>query len=188
MRTSAATGTPLKHPPDPDESRDATIGLELLDTNVKTYDFDEFYRANYQTLSRTLVIALGDLDLGSDAADEAMTRAYRKWDSVGTYDNPQGWCFRVGLNYGRSSMRKLRRRRINPDTTIDWIETTLPSPELWYALQKLERNLRDVTVCRVLLELSVKETAHHLRISEGTVKSRFSRAKVHLRKALDSNV
>lgn len=145
--------------------------------------FDEFYRDHYQSLVRALVVALGGLDRGTDAADEAMTRAYRNWSSVQQYSNPSGWCFRVGLNYGRSVIRKLRRP---PPPSDGWVESSLPNPELWRALQGLERDLRDVVVCRVLLQLSVKETSDHLDVSEGTIKSRLFRAKSHLRKELES--
>lgn len=159
----------------------------LLEGTAPGPNFDDFYRSSYAPLTRALVVALGDLDRGTEAADEAMTRAYRKWDSVGSYENPQGWCFRVGLNYGRSILRKVRRPFPSAALGAGWADDTLPNPELWRALQQLERSLRDVTVCRVLLGLSTKETATHLNISEGTVKSRFSRARTHLRKALETD-
>ena len=144
--------------------------------------FDEFYRRSYVELTRALVVALGSLDRGTDAADEAMARAYRNWIDVAGYGNPQGWCFRVGLNYGRSILRKLRRPMPRTD---DWVQASLPDPDLWRALQNLDRELRDVLVCRLLLELSVQETSEHLGIPQGTVKSRLSRAKSNLRKVLD---
>jgi DNA-directed RNA polymerase specialized sigma24 family protein len=41
-----------------------------------------------------------------------------------------------------------------------------------------------VVVCRVLLDLSTADTAAALRVSEGTVKSRLSRALTGLRTTL----
>ncbi len=144
--------------------------------------FDDFYRATYPGLVRALVVGLGGYERGVDAADEAMTRAFPKWTEIRHYDNPEGWCFRVGLNYGRSILRRLGRR---PTITGEaWTEANVPNPELWSALQRLDRDLRDVIVCRLLLELSVRETATHLRISEGTVKSRLHRAREQLKNEL----
>lgn len=156
--------------------------IVVEDTNLT---FDDFYRSTYPGLVRALVVGLGSYERGVDAADEAMTRAYPKWTEIRHYDNPEGWCFRVGLNYGRSILRRIGRRpKIVGET---WTESNVPNPELWSALQSLDRDLRDVVVCRLLLELSVRETATHLRISEGTIKSRLHRAREQLKNELTRN-
>jgi RNA polymerase sigma-70 factor (ECF subfamily) len=53
------------------------------------------------------------------------------------------------------------------------------------ALDRLPVDQRSVVVCRVLLDLSTAETAAVLRVSEGTVKSRLSRARAALRESLE---
>lgn len=57
-------------------------------------------------------------------------------------------------------------------------------PDLFAALQALPEMQRKVVVLRHWLGLSVRETAHDLRISEGTVKSHSSRAVASLRSHL----
>ena len=59
--------------------------------------------------------------------------------------------------------------------------------ELFAALQGLPEMQRKVVVLRHWLQLSVAETAHELRISEGTVKSHSSRGLDALRRRLEAS-
>lgn len=137
--------------------------------------FETFYRSSYTDVARALAYTLGDAELGAEAADEAMARAYPRWEVVGAYDNPAGWVYRVGLNWARSLNRKLARR-------LPWVEVdvaTVPpvsDPAVADALWDLDVDLRSVVVCRLLLDWSVDDTAAALEIKAGTVKSRLHRA------------
>jgi DNA-directed RNA polymerase specialized sigma24 family protein len=71
--------------------------------------FEAFYRGGYADIARALTATLGDFDLAQEAADEAMVRAYVRWDKIRSYDNPGGWVYRVGLNWARSTRRRLTR-------------------------------------------------------------------------------
>jgi RNA polymerase sigma-70 factor (ECF subfamily) len=146
--------------------------------------FDEFWRLNRRDLARALAVTLGDPDLASDAADEAMARAYQHWDRVGSYANPAGWAYRVGLNWSRSVLR--RRRRFHPTLyRRDTVEPpTVIDPAVHRALAGLDIKHRSVIVCRFLLDWSVEETATALDLRPGTVKSRLSRALDRLRAEL----
>src|SRR4051794_26253275 len=44
--------------------------------------FEAFYRDHAADLRRALCLALGDADLGRDAADEALARACARWSDV----------------------------------------------------------------------------------------------------------
>ena len=81
--------------------------------------FQGFYRETFPVVARALGVTLNDHDLGTEAAAEAMARAYSRWAKVGSYDNPAGWVYRVGLNWALSLKRRLRRR-VRPDrpTTV----------------------------------------------------------------------
>ena len=76
----------------------------ILDAVVWT--FDEFYAVSRSGLVRGLT--LGDSDLAAEAADEALTKAYLRWNHVSQLDNPAGWTYRVGLNWARSIVRRRR--------------------------------------------------------------------------------
>lgn len=150
---------------------------------VATASFTSFYESTYEDVARALSITLGDAGWGREAADEAMTRAYDRWDDVATYANPGGWVYRVGLNWARSWHRKLNRK-------LPWANDVVALPqtadqELDAALMALDIKYRSVVVCRYLLDWSTDETAQALDLAPGTVKSRLSTGLSQLRQRLD---
>lgn len=145
-------------------------------------DFDAFYRKCRTEVARALILAVGDRDLGSEAADEALARALERWADVKSYENPEGWVFKVGLNWARS---RLRRRPV-PTTLLDGGHQVdeLPEPELLEAVEQLPFDHRSVVVARFFLDWSIQQTAEALGLPEGTVKSRQVRALKRLHKKL----
>jgi RNA polymerase sigma-70 factor (ECF subfamily) len=137
--------------------------------------FDEFYSRSRAELARALSLALGDVDLGVEAVDEAMARAYERWPTVARLDRPEGWVYRVAMNWALSFLRRRRRsdHRLY-DPGADHI--AISDPDVHAALGALDVKHRTVIVCRHLLGWSVAETAASLKLREGTVKSRLHRA------------
>ncbi|MEJ3745660.1 sigma factor-like helix-turn-helix DNA-binding protein [Actinomycetes bacterium KLBMP 9797] len=144
--------------------------------------FEAFYRSHVDRVYRALALTLGNVELAREATDEAMARAYARWDRLSTYDNPGGWVFRVGANWATSWWQKLRRERPMPDQPLGAVAADDPAGQFALdALGHLPRPQRAVVVCRILLELSTVETAAALGIAEGTVKSRLARGLTTLR-------
>jgi len=141
-------------------------------------NFDSFYVQNRDQIARALSLSLRNADLGAEAADEAFVRACQRWAEVSTYTNPQGWIYRVAMNWARSWLRRARRERdkrpllMNPEL----VEDDLVDVDLERALGGLSPSHRTVVVARFFMEWSVDETAEALGIRPGTVKSRLSRA------------
>lgn len=158
----------------------ASRGIEFLSGRR---DFDEFYRNCRTEMARALVLAIGDRDVGLEAADEAFTRALERWDEVAGYENRQGWVYRVGLNWARS---KLRRRSFVVDALFDEPVRIddLPEPELLAAVEGLSFKYRSVIVARFFLDWPVEQTAEALGIPKGTVTTRQARALRRLRSQL----
>lgn len=149
-------------------------------------DFDEFYRAHRDEIGRALVFTLRDRSLGQEAVDEAMTKAYQRWDSLESTSNPAGWVYVVGLRWALS-WRRGRRRERNREVLLANAQSDTVDPDqaayvdLMDALGELPLDQRKVVVCRFSLGLSVRETADALDIREGTVKSRLARGVERLR-------
>jgi DNA-directed RNA polymerase specialized sigma24 family protein len=145
--------------------------------------FAAFYRAEYANVARALSYTLGDIDLGREASDEAMARAYAHWSKIRDYESPAGWVYRVGLNWAYSARRRVLR-------ALPFVEHShasqppISDPAVADALRRLDVKLRSVVVCRLLLDWSVDETAAALRIKPGTVKSRLHRALTSLERSL----
>jgi RNA polymerase sigma-70 factor (ECF subfamily) len=164
-------------------SRFDAARLEGLEPLSEQRDFDDFYRACREEIARALVLSAGHRDLGLEATDEAFARALERWDEVGIYENPEGWVYRVGVNWARS---KLRRRSFTTEGlfTKSVHLDDLPDPELLSAVERLPLEYRSVIVARFFLDWSIEQTAEALSIPEGTVKTRQSRALSRLRRRL----
>lgn len=159
--------------------------IDVTHTDAATMSFDTFYADHYTTIARALSITLGDSAWGQEAADEAMTRAFGKWSTIASYNNPAGWCYRVGLNWARSWHRKMSRRLPWRDDGVELPST--PDVTLDTALSELDLKYRSVVVCRYLLDWSTAETAEALQLAPGTVKSRLSTGLATLRHVLDDH-
>jgi RNA polymerase sigma-70 factor (ECF subfamily) len=146
--------------------------------------FDRFYRHHAEPLRQALCLALGDVELGNEATDEALARACERWAVVSAYANPSGWAYRVGLNWARSRQRRRRWRDVRP--VPDQPVLPVPGdPDLAAALGHLGVEQRAVVVCRYLLDWSVDDTAAALDVPVGTVKSRLARALEQLARHLE---
>ena len=150
--------------------------------------FAAFYDQNYRQLVVAFTSALGDQRLAEDAAQEAMLRACQRWNRIGEYDNPAGWCYRVGMNWATSRWRK-RRREVSSDEPMSINAVAAgeerPDQALVDAIHSLPDQQREVVVLRVWMDWSVRETSVALNVPEGTVRSRQTRGLRRLRTLLE---
>ena len=167
---------------------ESAAGTGAAHVDAVAMRFEDFYAAHRDEMARALGLALRDAALGAEAADEAFARACQRWGQVSSFANPQGWVFRVGLNWARSWLRRVRRERerrpllAQPHSTEDRPRDL----DLEQALSTLNDAHRAVIVARFYLDWSVAETADALGIAAGTVKSRLSRGLEQLRDVLEA--
>lgn len=139
--------------------------------------FEAFYRQTRPEALRTVVFVLNDRDLAVDAVDEALVRAYERWDDLAGSANLTGWVIRVAVNFGRNRQRRrlLERRKplLSRDPSPDL--SAVADPALARALARLDFDQRTVVVLRFHLDWSLDQIATALEIPPGTVKSRLHR-------------
>ncbi|MPZ53998.1 MAG: sigma-70 family RNA polymerase sigma factor [Acidimicrobiia bacterium] len=144
--------------------------------------FHTFYEGERASLIRAITLVTGDVDRAADAVDEAMAKAFAHWSSVGAYDNPARWVYRVAHNEAISSWRKRRRESVSayvPDPT--WVDPEIPDQEMADAVSSLPDAYREVIVLRYYLDWTQPQIAESIGVPLGTVKSRIGRALGHLR-------
>jgi DNA-directed RNA polymerase specialized sigma24 family protein len=149
--------------------------------------FEAFCANEADRLARALAIALNNRELGRDAAAEALTRAWPRWGEVSAYDNPAGWVYRVGLNWGRSRLRRWRRETITEVFAEASEPAVEPDGRIAAAMRQLSTDHRAVVVGRIYLDWSEADLAAALDIPTGTVKSRLSRALAQLEQHLGAS-
>jgi RNA polymerase sigma factor (sigma-70 family) len=161
-----------------------TAAVTIPTAEAVPREFDEFYRSKRDHLARALAMTLRDDELGNEAADEAMTRAYQRWRTVREYANPVGWAYRVGFNWAISRKRKARREVVVavPERRIEDSDFI---PEIEAALAEIPVDQRAVLVLRFYLDWDIKRVAEALRIPIGTVKSRQKRGLAAVERRLE---
>ena len=150
------------------------VGTEPAEQLPIVIGFDGFHRKHRDRLYRALALATRDPDTAAEAVDEAMARAAARWDVVGSYDCPEGWVYRVALNWARSVFRRRKHRSTLTGGGPTW--DVLPDPDVSRAVERLPHGFRVVIVARYYLDWSIPQIAEALDLPAGTVKSRLHRA------------
>ena len=140
----------------------------------------------YDDLYHLALTILEDPDEAEDAAQEALISAMLKLGRYQPGSNLRAWLYTITVNTCRGILRK-RRRRFSLRDILERLfeqEEKPPGPEkialrnegnaqLWSAVSALGEKHRLPILLRYVENLSVREIAQILEISEGTVRSRL---------------
>jgi RNA polymerase sigma-70 factor (ECF subfamily) len=149
---------------------------------------EQLYHTSYRRLFVQMYAICGDVAEAEDAVQDAFVAALRKRRELRSVSNPEAWVRTAALNRLRNTWRhasvvKLYQPKVpGPQAPVE------PSPEhvaIVTALAQVGRHEREVVVLHYLADLGVADVASELGISEGTVKSRLSRARSALAHLLD---
>jgi RNA polymerase sigma-70 factor (ECF subfamily) len=161
-------------------------GIALARPELKVDAFADAVAPHYPALVRRLAVVVGDPDAGLDLAQETYLRAFRAWDRFDGAD-VRAWLHTVGLSlaFNESSRRRrwselLRARRREP---VGWVAPR--DLDLHAALSGLRREHRAALLMTVDDGYTHEQIAGMLDVAPGTDASWISRAKQHLRVALE---
>jgi DNA-directed RNA polymerase specialized sigma24 family protein len=134
------------------------------------------------SLQHALVAALGP-EVGSEAVGEAFAYGWEHWDRVGGMDNPMGYLYTVGRNWGRRQYR--RKDRTFPAVEMVMESDPLVEPSLPGALATLSERQRVATVLVHGAGWTTTEVAEFLGIDRGSVHKHAERGLDKLRGAME---
>ena len=142
--------------------------------------FDQFYARELKPVVGLAFVLSGSRAAAEDLAQESFIAAYRRWDRIGSYDDPGAWVRRVVANRSVSASRRRRAEvravlRLTPRTV-----TVADTPEdrwVWEAVRRLPRRQRQVIALRYVDQSSIAEIASILECSPNTVKTHLQRAR-----------
>jgi RNA polymerase sigma-70 factor (ECF subfamily) len=177
-----------------------TLNDEALITAFQNGDRDayRFLVERYQERIRNLLFSIfHDRDFIDDLAQEVFIKAYQALPHFRFEASFYTWLYRIAVNKGRDELRKKKARRFFSFQTLDEgiekeldIRLSVP-PEnrdiqelVTMGLQTLPEKFRIAVVLKDIEGLSYEEIADVMQCELGTVKSRISRARAMLRKAL----
>lgn len=144
-------------------------------------DPEKFCEDTRGRLVAALVLYTGDRHVAEDLAQEALARAWERWDRVGAMASPEGWTFRTARNLAVSRWRRrgIERRAHRSATPV--VVDPAEGIAIRDAVASLPERQRATVIARFYLGLSVAEAAEHLDCAEGTVKAATSQALDRLR-------
>ena len=149
---------------------------------------DQFCDEIRGRLVGSLTVFCGDRLVAEEIAQDALVRAWERWDTVGAMGSPEAWTYRTAFNLASSWYRRRgaeRRARQRLDALrphgADQAAAEEEDHHVRDAVQALPPRQRAVVVCRFFLDLSVEDTATLLECAPGTVKAATSQALAALR-------
>lgn len=151
-------------------------------------DFDDFYRANYPTVTRLAYSLCGSLPVSEELAQEAFVAAHGRWRRIADFDRPDLWVRRVVINRSISYRRKQasERRAMKRISTAPRVagEPELADEEVWRALRSLSRRQAEVLALVYVEDRPIAEVAAVLRLGEETVRTHLKRGRLALAQRL----
>lgn len=147
--------------------------------------FERNIREYAPNMYRLALAMLHNRQDAEDAVSEAVLIAYEKRHTLRDRNRFKPWIMQIMANEARRIYGK--NRRITP---MEDMEAYMPSfrdenHELWDVVMQLETAHREVIMLYFYERFSIKEIGRILRVPEGTVKSRLSRAKKALKEMLE---
>jgi RNA polymerase sigma-70 factor (ECF subfamily) len=154
-------------------------------------DFDDTFREHYWPMVRSLSVACGDREAAADAVQDAFTRAYTRWRRISRYEHPAGWIRHVALNRLRDHFRHEQRgnkvhARLAGEATTSVDPPALPDDALMAAVRRLPTQQQIAVSLYYVEQLSVREIAASMKLSEGAVKYHLHAGRTALREWIEA--
>lgn len=111
-----------------------------METQVSTFDFDAFFRANYARIARSVSRVVGDHARAEDLAVEAFWKLWRTPKAQG--DQAGGWVHRTALRLALNELRGKKRR--NHYEQLSGAASSSPNPEEEHAAREDRAQVRIV--------------------------------------------
>jgi RNA polymerase sigma-70 factor (ECF subfamily) len=149
-------------------------------------DFDETFREHYWPMVRSLSVACGNREAAADAVQDAFTRAYARWRRISRYEHPAGWIRHVALNRLRDHFRHEARGVSARERMAGHARETVDAPELpddalMAAVRALPAQQQIAVSLFYVEQLSVREIAASMKLSDGAVKYHLHAGRAALR-------
>ncbi len=174
--------------------------------NKEEWAFESFVE-NYQKEIYNIALRMsGNEEDAMDITQEVFLKIFRKIDTFLGNSKLSTWIYRITINYSKDYIStRSRHSHISMDKSLETEDGTITqeyeSKEknpmeiieqnhdqqlLVGAINKLEKDQREIIILRYINELSYQEISDILEIPEGTIKSRLNRARNKLAEILKS--
>jgi RNA polymerase sigma factor (sigma-70 family) len=146
--------------------------------------FEAFFEDEKDRLLRALSVITGSRGEAEDLAQEAFTRVFERWETVGQMGDPAGYLHRTAMNLFRSQYRRARlalQRVASLAPPRDVFEAVEERDLATQALARITPRQRAALVLTEALGYSGEETGRLLGIKASTVWALTHQAREALR-------
>jgi RNA polymerase sigma-70 factor (ECF subfamily) len=174
------------------------MGVEVVGVSDRDDDvtedrasFEAFFAAEYRSVVALAAVLCGRAPIAEELAQEAFLRAFRRWATIGAYDDPGAWVRRVVANMATSSWRTRVReakalarlwRRSEP------VERRPADDEFWVAVRSLPARQAQCLTLHYLEDRAVDDIALVLGIAPATVRVHLHTGRLTLARRLGDAV
>ena len=154
---------------------------------VEPVTFEGFFEDQKDRLLRILSVITGSRSEAEDLAQEAFTRVFERWETVGAMEDPAGYLHRTAMNLFRNQYRRARvaiARTVGLGPEQDVFKAVDDRDAATRALSSLTPRQRAALVLTEALGYSGEETGRLLGVKASTVWALTHQA----RAALEQNV
>jgi RNA polymerase sigma-70 factor (ECF subfamily) len=193
-------GVDEKEPPTKEGIEPTDVDLVKAYRNGDVHAFEELHRRYVASIFRLVRRKLGDALLAEDIAQETFMKALKMMDRVDDSFNFGGWVHTVARNLCFDELRR-RQRDLRADGVDDEeseLLANLPSTsksfdpvlvqesnemrrQVWAVAQRLPEKYRLVLTLRELQDLSYRQIARTLKMSESAVETLLYRARLRFK-------
>ena len=170
-----------------------------LSENTAAYDIENLIRQYGNDVLRTAYMYVKDSHTAEDIFQEVFIKVNQKLSTFEGNSSIKTWIIRITINTCKDYLKSAWNRRVIPmmeyqedqiisDTDFDSVESQDTNDIIKAAVLSLPAKYKDVVLCVYYNEMTIAEAAIVLRVAEGTVKSRLSRARQKLKSALGGRV
>jgi RNA polymerase sigma factor (sigma-70 family) len=154
----------------------------------RTVAFETFYAEHLRPVVALVYSLTGSRAAAEDVAQDAFATAFRKWSTVGGYDDPGAWVRRVAVNRAVSRYRRVAsegRALLRLAGRRDEPAAMEPADEeFWREVRALPGRQAQVVALRYLEDRSTADIAALLGCAEATVRVHLHRGRIELARRL----
>lgn len=166
-----------------DEHNLSSREQRLHDSFIKTIS------ENKTAMFRLAYSMLMNHEDAEDVVSETVLKAYSHLQELRNIKKMKSWIFQILVNESKACLKKRNRIDLVEDSSL-FVEKEVDEGKPYDLLEfvyQLDDIFKEVVILYYFEEFNVKEIAKILSISEGTVKSRLSRARIKLKRFLESD-
>lgn len=163
------------------------MNFNLINTTISVketfVDLIQQNKISLYRLSKSILKNEADVE---DAISETILKAYKSIDNLKSFDSFKPWLMKILVNECYSILKQHKKIELQEDfSACTGSYEDKHGDGLMVYLERLEENFKSVVILFYYEDLSIKDISKILKISEGTVKSRLSRAKAKLREIMN---